>query len=295
MQPELPKPNGLLGGLLALCAFATFATHDTFIKALGVTYSTYQIIFFSSLFSIPYLIFTMWRARSFSIRPKHPRWIAARAVASITTALTIFYAFKTLPLAEVYAIIFATPLVITALSIPILGEQVGWRRWVAILVGLSGVIVVLQPGATPLSLAHLATLVAVFSGAFVSITLRRIGKDERTGTLMFYPIAINTLLMVPLLPGAWIAPDLTALAMSALMAAFGYGGMLFLLAAYRRAGAAVVAPMQYSQMLWAVLYGALFFSETPAPRVFWGAAIIIASGIYILWRESRIKAVQTET
>jgi drug/metabolite transporter (DMT)-like permease len=216
-------------------------------------------------------------------------------MASITTALTIFYAFKTLPLAEVYAIIFATPLVITALSIPILGERVGWRRWMAILVGLVGVVIVLQPGVTPISLAHLATVVAVFSGAFVSITIRKIAADERTGTMMFYPTAVNILVMIPLLPGTWITPDATALAMSAAMAAFGYGGMMFLLAAYRRAGAAVVAPMQYSQMLWAVLYGALFFAEIPAPRVAYGAAIIIASGIYILWRESRIKAEQAET
>jgi drug/metabolite transporter (DMT)-like permease len=287
---EPPTPNGLLGGLLALAAFATFATHDTFIKALGATYATYQIIFFGALFSVPFLLLTMWRERSFDIRPRHPRWIAARMVASIITALTIFYAFTNLPLAEVYAIIFATPLVITAMSIPILGEQVGWRRWLAILVGLGGVIVVLGPGTTTLSLGHFATLVAVFTGGFISITLRKIGNDERTGTLMFYPTATNILLMLPLLPGVWITPDAPALAMSAGMAVFGYGGMMFLLAAYRRASAAVVAPMQYSQMLWAVLYGALFFNEMPAPRVAIGATIIIASGIYILWRESRLKA-----
>lgn len=293
MSRNQPTPNGLLGGLFSLCAFATFATHDVFIKALGVTYSTYQIIFFSALFSVPFLIFTMWREQSFDIRPRNPKWIAARMVASVITALTIFYGFTHLPLAEVYAIIFATPLVITALSIPILGEQVGWRRWLAILVGLSGVLIVLQPGATPLSLGHLATLVAVFTGAFISITLRKIGNDERTGTLMFYPTATNIVLMLPLLPATWVTPDPLALGMSATMAAFGYGGMMFLLAAYRRANAAVVAPMQYSQMLWAVLYGGLFFNEIPSPRVGIGAAIIIASGAFILWRESRIRAGQS--
>ncbi|MBZ0130261.1 MAG: DMT family transporter [Rhodobacteraceae bacterium] len=280
-------PQGVTGGLFSLAAFGSYATHDALVKFLGGAYPVFQIIFFGSLFGFPWLFLLMYRQGSFSLRPRHPWWVASRTIASLITGVTVFYAFTRLPLAEVYAIIFATPLVITAMSIPILGEAVGWRRWSAIAAGLIGVLIVLRPGVSPLTLAHLAALAAVFSGGFVSITLRKISHDERNTVLMFYPLLINFSAMALILPMVWVPMTPGHLAINAGMAGLGFLAMVCLYAAYRRAPVSVVAPMQYSQILWASLYGAMFFGEIPSLRVAFGAGIIILSGGFVLWRESR--------
>ena len=204
------------------------------------------------------------------------------------TGATIFYAFGNLPLAEVYAIIFATLLTITALSVPLLREKVGVFRWSAILVGLVGVLIVLRPGVSPLSAAHISAIIAVFSGAIVSVTIRKIGRNERTGVLQFYPMVSNLLVMAIILPFVWVTPNIVALGVNAIISGLGFVGMLALYRAYRSAPAAIVAPMHYSQILWATALGAIFFGESLEPRVGIGAAIIVASGVFVLWRESRM-------
>ena len=149
------------GALLALLAFGIFATHDVFIKVLGSSYSPVQIVFFSVLLSFPLTTMMLMRdAQPGTLLPRHPGWMALRTAASVLTAISAFYAFSVLPLAQVYAIIFASPLLITVLAIPVLGEVVRLRRWLAVLVGLAGVIVVLRPGSTELGLGHLAALAA---------------------------------------------------------------------------------------------------------------------------------------
>ncbi len=152
------------GALLALLAFGIYATHDVIVKILGSTYSPFQIVFFSVLFSFPLAMILLIRdTEPGHLRPVHPWWTAVRTVAAVTTGGAAFYAFSVLPLAQVYAILFAAPLLITILSIPILGERVRLRRWMAVIVGLCGVLVVLRPGTTDLELGHLAALVAALS------------------------------------------------------------------------------------------------------------------------------------
>jgi len=282
--------DGVRGGMFGLAAFGTFATHDAIVKLLADGISIFQITFFAALFGNLWIWLTMRSEGSFSIRPVHPWWIGFRSVATVVTGICAFYAFSHLPMAEVYAILFSTPLVITALSIPWLGERVGWPRWGAIFVGLGGVFIVLQPGASPLTLAHLAALVAVLSGAIVAITLRIIGPDERNGVLLFYPNILSLVLMSGLMPVLWITPSATQLGLTVMMSFLGFVALMCLIAAYRRAPASVVAPMQYSQIIWASLFGALFFNDPLQNHVVLGAAVVIASGIFVLWRESRASA-----
>jgi len=154
------SPN-VKGALLALLAFAIFATHDVFVKTLGASYSPVQIVFFSVLLSFPLATVMLMRdAKPGNLVPRHPWWMALRTLAASATGISAFYAFTVLPLAQTYAILFAAPLLITVLAIPILGEKVRLRRWLAVLVGLSGVLVVLRPGSTDLTLGHAAALLA---------------------------------------------------------------------------------------------------------------------------------------
>ncbi len=278
-----------LGGLgYAFGGFAIFATHDAVIKSLGATLSVFQIIFFAMLFAfVPISIAMLADRQVDNFRPRHPWLILFRAATSVIAMSSAFYAFTVLPLAEVYALLFATPLLITALSSVLLGEPVRLRRWAAVLVGLLGVIVVLRPGVTAISTGHIAALTAACMSATGSVIMRKIGGEERTAVMILYPMLSSILFMGAALPFVYVPMQLTELGLTASVGLMSVIAQFCLIAAYRAAPAAVVAPSQYSQILWATLFGALFFSEFPDIWVGVGAAIIIASGVFIVWRESR--------
>lgn len=275
------------GALLALLAFGIFATHDVFVKTLGAIYSPIQIVFFSVLFSFPLAtIFLMRDSTPGTLLPRHPWWMALRTLASVSTAVTAFYAFTVLPLAQTYAILFAAPLLITILAIPVLGEVVRLRRWLAVIVGLAGVIVVLRPGTTDLTLGHAAALTAAVGGSIASIIVRRIGADERPVVMLLYPMVANFVLMGAALGFVYKPMPIEHLGLVALVAAFAWTAGRCIIGAYQAGEAAIIAPMQYSQIIWATIYGTLFFDETVDQATIIGASIIIASGMYIVLRES---------
>ncbi len=279
------------GALFALLAFAIFATHDVLIKFLGGLYSPIQIVFFSVLLSFPLATFTLMRdATQGNLLPVHPWWMALRTAAAVITGISAFYAFSVLPLAQTYAILFAAPLLITILAIPVLGEKVRLRRWMAVLVGLAGVLIVLQPGATELTLGHLAALAAAVGGSVASIIVRKIGAEERPVVLLLYPMAANFVLMGIALGFVYEPMPFSHLGMLAIIAAMAFVAGRLVISAYKAGEAAIVAPMQYSQIIWAAIFGYFIFEEAPATATILGAAVIIASGLYIVLRESRSDA-----
>jgi drug/metabolite transporter (DMT)-like permease len=287
------NPN-VKGALLALVSFGVFSSHDVVIKVLGASYSPVQIVFFSVLFSFP--LAALWLLRdqtSGTLIPRHPYWMIARTIAAVVTGFSAFYAFSVLPLAQVYAIIFASPLLITVLAIPILGEEVRLRRWIAVLIGLCGVLVVLRPGETDLGLGHLAALACAVGGAFASVIVRKIGRDERTVVIMLYPMMANFLVMGAFLPTVYVPMPIEDIGYIAIVAVFAWIAGRFLIGAYNTGEAVIVAPMQYSQILWATAYGAFFFNEYPDIGTLIGSSIIIASGLYIVLRESRSTTSET--
>ena len=281
------EKSTMRGALFALAAFGIFATHDVFIKLLGATYSPFQIIFFTTLMAFPLTTFMLMQDETRdNLRPHHPWWTAMRTVCAVVATVCAFFAFSVLPLAQTYAILFAMPLLITVLSVPLLGEQVGWRRGIAVLFGLAGVIVVLRPTSTELSLGHAAALGAALFGAVAGVIIRKIGREERSVVLILYPLLANFLLMAVLMPQNYVPMPLEHLGYVALISLLGFTAGLFLIAAYRASEAAIVAPMQYSQIVWATLFGSLLFGEQVDTVTFLGAAIIIGSGMYIVLRES---------
>ena len=282
-----PTRSNLRGALLALGAFALYATHDVLVKYLGAHYATFQIVFFSVLLSFPLVMLMLMRdATHGTLIPKHPWWTALRTVAAMVTASAAFYAFATIPLAQVYAILFTAPLLITLLSIPILGERVGVHRWAAVIMGLAGVFVVIRPGASPLEPGHVAAVTAAVTSALASVVVRKIGRDERNAVLLLYPMMGNFLVMGALMPFVYVPMPVEHLGALGLVSLLAFVATLLIIVAYTTADAAVVAPMQYSQILWAALYGWVFFGETADGLTWLGASIIVASGSYIVLRES---------
>ena len=278
------------GTLFALLGFALFSAHDVAVKYLGGQYSTFQIIFFSVLFSFPIVFFMHLRERNAdNLFPKHPWWSLLRVFVTVTTGISAFYAFSVLPLAQTYAFLFGMPLLITVLSVPMLGERVGIHRGGAVILGLIGVLVVLRPGYVELGLGHAAGLMAAVGAAIASLIVRKIGNDERSTVLMIYPMFANLLLMAVLLPSRYVPMPLFDLGVVATMAILASIASLCIIVAYKNCEASVVAPMHYSQMIWAIIYGYFFFSELPDKFTLIGACIIISSGLYVLLRESRIK------
>ena len=281
----------LKGVGFAALGFALFSSHDVIIKTLGASFSPIQIVFFSTLLGFPVATLLLMRdTTQGTLIPRNPGWVAVRTLLAISGAISVFYSFSVLPLSQVYAIMFASPLVITMLSIPVLGEKVGIHRWLAVVVGLIGVIVVVRPGFQQLELGHFAAMFGAFSIAGGSVIMRRIGREERSVVIMLYPMMANVVLMGALLPFVYQPVSVQELGGFASIAVLGFLGGLCLISAYRNAEAAAVAPIQYTQIIWAVLFGAMLFDEWPDFHTSVGAAIIISSGLYILLRESRGQA-----
>ena len=278
----------LKGSGFAFAAFAIFATHDAVIKSLGVNFSVFQIIFFAMLFAfVPMSVLMLADRQVDNFRPHHPWLILLRSATALIAMSTAFYAFTVLSLAEVYALLFATPLLITAMSAFFLGEPVRAQRWAAVLVGLVGVLIVLRPGVTEISLGHICALVAAFCSSLGSVIMRKIGGEERTAVMILYPMLSSILAMAIVLPFVYVPMEVVELGMFASLGVLSVGAQVMIIGAYRIAPAAVVAPIQYSQILWATIFGLLFFDELPDMWVGVGASIIIASGVFIVWRESR--------
>lgn len=274
------------GALFALAAFGIYSTHDVVVKFLGEVYAPFQVVFFSTLFGFPIVTLMLIRDKvPGNLRPRHPWWTLLRTCSAVVSTASAFYAFSVLPLAQTYALIFAAPLLITVLAVPILGEKVGLHRSLAVCAGLVGVLVVLRPGGTEFSSGHLAALTAAVCSAVAAVVIRKIGSEERSAVLLLYPMLANIIVMGCFLPFVYTPMPAMHLGGVALMALLGFVAALCHIAAYRAGSAVVVAPMQYSQILWAVAYGFLFFGETPDWATALGAGIIILSGIYVVFRE----------
>jgi drug/metabolite transporter (DMT)-like permease len=279
--------NNAAGALMALAAFAVFSTHDVIVKKLGATYSPFQVVFITALLSFPILTIVMMSdQKPDTIRPKHPYWMTIRSIVGVVAALCAFYAVTALPLSQFYAFIFASPLIITILAIPVLGEVVRLRRGLAIIVGLVGVLIVIRPGSAEFSIGHIAAISAACAGAFVSIITRKIGAEERGVVMMIYPMMSNLFITALLLPFVYVQIPLADLGLFAIDTLLVLTAMWLLVAAYTRTDAIIIAPMQYSQIIWATVFGYFIFTETPEWQTYLGTAVIVLSGIYILKREA---------
>lgn len=282
------------GALISLAAFGVFATHDALIKQLAGRYSAIQIAFCIALFTFPLLLIMIASQRqSLTLIPKNPKWVVMRGLSGTGAGALAFYAFSVLPMAQVYVLLFATPLLVTLLAVPILGEKVGPRRAIAVAVGLVGVLIVLRPSSVEIGPGHFAGLGAALVSSGSAIITRKVGRQERPEVLVLYVMMTSFLVMGAALPMVYVPMRGIDLALVVMVACLSFTGMQLTIQAYRRAEAAIVAPMQYSQILWAIFYGMVFFAETPTATTLIGAAVVMASGLYIVFREAQVNIPQT--
>jgi len=280
------QSNNILRGVgLALIAFATFSLHDALIKSIqGVP--VFQVVFFVVLFSfVPFTLLLAFDGTERSLRPRLPVLVGLRCVFSVVGLLCVFYAFGNLPMAEVYSLLFAAPILITLLAIPILGERVRLFRWFAIVLGMIGVLVVLRPGTTTLSISHLAALGAASCTALASVVTRKIGSREHSVTLILYPLLANIVVTGAVTIFVYVPVSGDVLLRFCAIGILSVISQSLMIQAYRTSEAQFVAPMQYSQMLWALVYGAVIFHEPVDRTVLLGSAVIVCSGLLFIWRE----------
>jgi drug/metabolite transporter (DMT)-like permease len=281
-----PLNRPVAGALCAVLAYLAFATNDAIVKDLASRYSVFQVSAMTTLFAL--LPFSVMVARDggFTVmRPRNVRLVALRGVLAVFGGITGIYAFSRLPLADVYAIIFLNPILVTILSIPILGEKVGPYRWAAVGVGFVGVLVMVQPTGEALSLGHLAAAVNVVIGAAVVLLMRHLGPTEHrtvmVGTVMISVLIVN----VPLTLATFVMPSWPDV-LRAFSAGILMGGAQFLIVrSLSMAPAGVIAPMQFTMLVWGAIYGVALFGDPLKPNVVAGAVIVVASSLYIMYRE----------
>ena len=283
--------NRLLGIALRVGAATCFAGMAAAIK-LGdrAHVNLAELAFYRFAFGLPPLLIWIALTRNAGAwRTQRPLAHLGRGTIGLTTMVLGFAALTYLPLAEAATIGFAAPLFSVALSALILGEPVGWHRWSAVGLGFAGVLIVMQPGGSHLPAAGLIlALFAAAGSAAVTITLRQIGRTEATPTIVLWFTCFSMAVTGLFLPFYGQAHDGPTWAILLALGLFGGLGQLFLTSALRFAPVSVVVPFDYSQLIWAVLLGWLLFDTHPAASTWAGAALIVASGLYTLFREHRL-------
>jgi drug/metabolite transporter (DMT)-like permease len=293
MQPQ-PRHDRIerLTGIALMCgAVASFAVLDTIAKYLNLHMSTMEVVWarYTGAFLFPLLFSNPWN-RPGLVLTTRPWLQIGRSLMLLASTLLNFGALRYLQLDEAIALIFSTPFFVAALSGPILGEWVRWRRWAAIAVGFVGVLVVIRPGAgTFHPAAFLSLTAAVFYGLY-SITTRILARTDSNATTLFYSNSVGAVMLLPVVPFFWTAPaNALIIALMVAIGAVGSFGHFLLIAAHRLAPAAVLSPFIYTELLWVSVLGFIVFSDVPSRWTLIGAAIVIASGIYILHRERAAK------
>ena len=278
----------LAGIVMMLVGIAGFAVMDATIKWLTAEYPVPQVIALRSWFGLPILILLAMREGGLpAMRTGRPLVHVGRYLLVLMLSLSFFWALSSMKLVDAIAIAFAAPIIITALSVPLLREPVGLRRWIAIGVGFCGVLIMLRPGMGVFQWAAMAALGSAVVYALLMVTTRAFKNTESTASLMLYPqigISLTGLLMVNYF---WVTPTFFDLALFALAGFFGSIGVLCMTHAFRLAPAATIAPFEYTALLWATLLGYLIWGELPDNITLLGASVVIASGLYILYRETR--------
>lgn len=281
----------------AIAAFFMFAVMNVFAKKLSVTHSVVEIGFYRNLIAMMpllFMIYFMGRKDILTIK-SNPKGIVIRSVIGTISLVTTFAAFAAMPLADATAFLFTASLIIPIFGYFFLGERVGKYRWGAVLVGFLGVVVMLKPtGAVNLEGVALALSAATMHATLQTI-LRALGKTEKPETITFYFVFIGTfvsLIPMPLvftMPSWADVPYIIGLGLSGVMAQF------LLSIAYKNAQVSVVTVFNYSGIIWATLFGWMFWNEWPDEAIFIGGAIVIASNVFIVYREQRLARIARAT
>ncbi len=307
MTTATVQRSNLIGAAYALAAVMCFSINDVGIKFLSDAYALHQVVFIRALVGLTaFTCFIMpFAGGPRLLRTRRPVVHLIRGLCVVSANMCLFLGLAALPIADATAIFFVSPLVITVFSVIFLKEVVGPRRWAAIAVGFIGVLVIVKPGTSAFQLASLLPIVAAFLYATLHMLTRKIGGTESAPTMAFY-IQLTFLIassMIGLGLGdgrfagsghpsleflfrAWVWPPVGDYPILAMLGISGMLGGLFISQAYRLSEAAFAAPFEYVAMPMAIMWGVTVFGTWPDATAWVGIALIVGSGLYLVWRES---------
>ncbi len=277
--------RNLRAAVLGLAAFAVFSGTDALVKLLTERLAVPQVTFMVTLAALMLLCaHAGLTGAGGSLLPRHPRLAVLRALLLAIDTLLIYYAFSLLPLSEAYLLAFLTPILVAVLAFVLLRERLSPLAWGGVVLGFVGVAIALRPGIAPLNLGHAAAAASALVFALSLLLLRKAKATESDHALVF---SLLVVLAAVAFGVAVAGGDLAPVGSMEIFFAFAAGffllaGHLLLVRAFRMGDASVVAPFQYSQIIWGCLYGALFFAAPVEMHTFAGAAVIVISGWLVL-------------
>jgi len=284
-----PRSHAMAGIGMMCVAVACLCVNDAFGKTLAVDYSPFQILFLRNLIAFPFAVLIALKLGGPRALVSHrPAAHLLRGLIWVAAAATFFTSLTFLGLAEATALVFAAPVFVTALSALVLKEHVGWRRWSAVLAGFLGVLIVVRPGSGTFQLASLLPVATAFLYATLMISARWVDPRESVWTLMLYLVGAGALLCAPALPFVWVEVRPQDIWLFVGIALFGTAGVTLMTQALRLVPAVVIAPFDYTALIWATALGWLIWNEIPDLATYFGAGVIILSGLFIVFRERQL-------
>jgi drug/metabolite transporter (DMT)-like permease len=270
-----------------LVAVAAFSGMDALLKLFSQHYPPMEVAVLRGLASLPFMALpALMTGRYRDLKPNRFGMHALRGALMVVVLGGFIYAVRALSLANAYSIFLAAPLIVTALSVPLLGDRVGWRNWLAIVVGLIGVITMLRPSPSSLvTLGAVAALVSATAYALSVIALRVLTRTDTTTSVVFWTISLMTVFAALIAVPQWVPLQHEHWKWLVVLGVFGAIGQHLLTEAFRRAPPSVVAPFEYTALLWGILIDWAVWSVLPASRVYLGGGIVMASGLYLIWHE----------
>lgn len=288
-----PHPSAMRMGVLAmLLGMLMFSLNDVLGKWLVTSYSAPQLMLIRSIAAIAVLLPFFWRSGWQSlIRVERPRLQALRSLLFAFEATAFYFAVGYMPLADAMTYWLAAPIYVAALSPLMLGEKVGWRRWTAILIGFAGVVIALEPSSESLTLPALIALAGSVAFSFAMIFGRTLRATPDT-TLVFWQVvgaAIFSMVGIAFDPIGWTPVRSVDFGLLSLLGIVAMGAHMLVNRSLKLADASTVVPLQYTMLIWAVLFGWIFFGDLPRNAMLVGAGFIVASGLFIFFREQKLK------
>ena len=273
------------GIILMLVAAALFACMDTISKFLVGIYAIPQILFIRFIvFTLFALVLVAPKGLRNAMSSKQPKLQILRSIIIVVEHSVFILAFSHLPLADTHAIAGIAPILVTLLAVFFLGERVGKRRWLAVVAGFSGLLIILRPGISAFDPAAIIPIIGAVLWAVYQILVRKVSADNAS-TSVIYMALIGLIFSGLFAPLDWVRPDLIGWLLLILLGLMASCAHFLLIKAFQFAPAAILQPFHYTILVWAVVFGYLVFGDFPDVWTFVGGAIIIGSGIYVFYRE----------
>jgi drug/metabolite transporter (DMT)-like permease len=279
-----------LGILMMLAATGMFGAMDGMSKILVLHYPAPLVLWIRHLIAVPLVLAAFFAMRGRPpLRAARPWLQIARTTVLVVEMTLVMLAFRIMPLAAVHAIIAATPLLVTALSVPVLGERVGWRRWLAVLVGFLGVLLIVRPGFGVIHPGALLALLCAFLFAFYNLLTRLVARADQPATSFVWQTAASAVLLSLVGPPLWVPIALEHWPLLAALGLLGASGHYLMVRALALVPAVVVQPIFYMMLVWAAFWGFVLFGEIPDRYTVLGALLVVGAGLYAAWREQRLQ------